>query len=106
MPKLGELTIPGGSGRKYKFDAYPLQTVWTRISAVYIVTHRDILADGQVEHVCMHLGELQNLQDMPPVPPASMRGHRPNCICILQEESREQRRQIIEDILDATSLPR
>jgi hypothetical protein len=105
MPKLGELTIPGGSGRKYKFDAYPLQTVWTRISAVYIVTHRDLLPDGSVEHVCIHLGELANLQEIPPLSVTSMKGHRANCICILQEDGMEQRRQVIEDILDASSLP-
>jgi hypothetical protein len=105
MPKLGELTIPGGSGKKYKFDAYPLQTVWTRISAAYIVTHRDVQPDGGVEHVCIHLGESPNLQEMPPLPVTSVKGHRANCICILQEDDTEQRRQIIEDILDASSLP-
>jgi hypothetical protein len=105
MPKLGELTIPGKSGRKYRFDAYPLQTVWTRISAVYLVTHRDVLPDGGVEHVCIHMGESQNLQEMLPSPVTSMKGHRANCICILQENGSEQRRQIIEDILDASSLP-
>src|SRR4051812_30714301 len=105
MPKLGELTIPGASGRQYKFDAYPLQTVWTQISAVYIVTHRDILPDGGVEHVCIHMGESQNLQEMPPIPVTSMNGHRANCFCIFQEDDSKQRRQIIEDILDATSLP-
>jgi hypothetical protein len=105
MPKLGELTVPGKSGTKYKFDAYPLHTVWTRISAVYIVTHRDLLADGGVEHVCIHLGESENLQEMPPPPSAWMKRHRANCICIFQEAGAERRRQIIEDILDASSLP-
>src|SRR5687767_6300576 len=105
MPKLGELTIPGKSGRKYKFDAYPLHTVWTRISAVYIVTHRDVLLEGGVEHVCIHLGESQNLQEMPPPPVTLLKGHRANCICILKEDDAKRRREIIEDILDASSLP-
>jgi hypothetical protein len=105
MPKLGELTIPGISGRKYKFDAYPLLTVWTRISAVYLVTHRDVLSDGGVEHVCIHMGESQNLQELQVSPGTALKGHRANCICILQEDAVEQRRQIIEDILAASSLP-
>jgi hypothetical protein len=105
MPKLGELTIPGKSGEKYKFDAYPLQTVWTPISAVYIVTRRDLLPDGSVEHVCIHMGESQNLQEMPPSPVTSIKGHRANCLCILKESDVERRRQIIEDILNASSLP-
>jgi hypothetical protein len=105
MPKLGELTIPGKSGKKYKFDAYPLQTVWTRISAVYIVTHRDVLPDGGMEHVCIHLGESQNLQEMPPSSVTTLKGHRANCFCILREDDEVRRRQIIEDILDASSLP-
>jgi hypothetical protein len=105
MPKLGVLTVPGKSGLDYKFDAYPLKTVWTPISAVYIVTHRHPLSDGSAEHVCVQLGESQNLQDLSAALRKWVDVDRANCICVLEEESTERRNEILEDILAASLLP-
>ena len=105
MPKFGVLTVPGKSGLVYKFDAYPLKTVWTPISAVYIVTHRCVLSDGAAEHVCVHLGDSQNLQELPSPVGKWVDIDRANCICVLEEESPERRKKILDDILAASFLP-
>jgi hypothetical protein len=105
MAKFGVFTIPGDSGVVYEFDAYPLNTVWTPVSAVYIVTHRDVRIFGPAEHVCLYLGEAQNIQDIPKPPPMWSKVHAANCICLLQEESEARRREIMADIAAGNSFP-
>jgi hypothetical protein len=103
MAKLGTLKIPGRSGAVYPFDVYPLSTVWTRLSAVYVFTHRDSSPDRPPEHVCVHLGESANIQDIGPVPaPWAVRA---NCFCILEEPDAQRRREILMDIGDAVLQP-
>lgn len=104
MAKLGIFTISGESGVVYRFDVYPLSTVWTPIGAVYIVTHRDVKMDGAAEHVRMYLGELENLQELPPPPSQLIDGHRANCICMLQEKDEVRRRRIVADIAAANTF--
>jgi hypothetical protein len=101
MAKLGVLNITGQSGTLYKFDAYPLNTVWTPISGVYIVTHRDVQCQAPTEHVCVHLGHTQNLQFLPPPPPEWTVTHRANCLCILEEKRETRRQEIVSDIASA-----
>jgi hypothetical protein len=103
MAKLGILNIRGGSGASYVFEVFPLSTVWTRVSAVYAVTHRDVQPAGAPEHMCVHLGQTANLQDIGPVPPHWV--HRANCICILIEENEGRREEILLDIANATLSP-
>jgi hypothetical protein len=105
MAKLGVLTISGKSGTQYKFDAYPLNTVWTPMSAVYVITHRDVHCEAPTEHVFVHLGQVQNLQTLPP-PPREWTGlHRANCVCILEEKLESHRKQIVADIAAANAFP-
>lgn len=106
MAKLGVFTITGQSGVVYKFDVYPLNTVWTPVSAVYLVTHRDVRPEGSAEHVHMYLGEMENLQLLTTPPSQMIDGHRPNCICLLQEKDESRRRLIVSDIAAANPFPR
>ena len=103
MAKIGTLTIPGRSGAVYTFDVYPLSTVWTRRSAVYVFTHRDCGPDRAAEHVCVHLGEAANIQEIGPVPTQWLA--RANCICIMEEADGPRRREILMDIGDAVVQP-
>jgi len=106
MARLGVLTISGKSGTSYKFDAYPLNTVWPPTSAVYMLTHRHVLADGSAEHVCVHLGQVQNLQDLPASVGPTTNLRSANCICVLQEDDASRRKRIMEDITDAAAHPK
>jgi hypothetical protein len=103
MAKLGTLKIPGRSGAVYTFDVYPLTTVWTRRSVVYVFTHRDFSPDRPAEHVCVHLGEAANIQEIGPLPTQWIA--RANCICILEEEDARRRSEILMDIGDAALRP-
>jgi hypothetical protein len=104
MAKLGVLTLSGKSGTQYKLDAYPLNTVWTPISAIYVITHRDIHCNAPTEHVLVHLGQTQNLQKLPPPPPEWTGAHRANCLCLLEEPREYRRKEILADIAAANSF--
>ena len=105
MAKLGVFTISGKSGLVYEFDAYPLNTVWTPVSGVYIVTHRDVRSDGTAQHVCLSLGQARNLQILSSDPATWPHAHRANCICLLEETSEAQRKMIVTDIAGANAFP-
>jgi hypothetical protein len=104
MAKLGIFTISGQSGTQYRFDAYPINTVWTPTSGVYIITHRDTSAQSVTEHICLKVGHLQNLQQMAD-PIVTWEGHRANCICLLEEKSEKRREQIMADIAAVNKFP-
>jgi hypothetical protein len=104
MAKLGIFHISGRSGTRYQFDAYPVNTVWTPVSGIYIITHRDTRERGAAEHICLKLGQLQNLQQLSDTE-VEWDGHRANCICLLEERSEKRRSQIVEDIAEAHPFP-
>lgn len=105
MAKLGILNIHGKSGFLYEFEAFPLNTVWTPLSAVYVITHRDVHCEAPTEHVYLRIGQSRNLQTLPPPTPAWTARHRANCLCILEEKEFKRRREIMSDIAAAHYFP-
>ncbi len=103
MAKLGTFTIHGSSGNPYRLDAFPANTVWTPISAVYIMTHREFTAQGSASHVCLFIGQLANLQELR-LPIDQTGDHAVNCICVLEEHSEDRRLEIVTDIASGNSL--
>ena len=103
MAKLGTFTIHGISGQAYRFDAFPANTVWTPLSAIYIMTHRDASLLSNATHVCLFIGHLGNLQDLR-LPKDKTGEHAINCICVLEESSEDKRVEIVGDIASGNSL--
>ena len=105
MAKLGVFTIFGKSGVGYLFDVYPLHTIWTPISAVYVLTRRDLKPDGTGEHLCISAGQVASMQDIPEETKTRLSSmYRVNCVCILLEDDESKRAAILTDLLEGAAL--
>lgn len=97
---LGNVRIRGVSGRIYTFRAYPIETAFARVGAVYFISSRNHQPDGRISHSRIYCGETGNLSTRPDVVNSanSFKINNANCICILPKEDGSLRAEIERDI--------
>ena len=65
MSKFGRVTFTGDSGRDYAFAAYPRETRFKPVAAVYVITKRKAHAEGRASHTRLYVGQTDNLKEEP-----------------------------------------
>ncbi|MBI5476264.1 MAG: hypothetical protein HY964_05950 [Ignavibacteriales bacterium] len=100
MNGLGNVRIKGISGKEYKFRAYPMDTKFIHLGAVYFITSRNLNPDGRISHSRIYCGETNDLStyfdDNKNV--SCFKAHFANCICILPQEDEQSRLNIENDV--------
>lgn len=99
MNKLGVVRLTGKSGTKYKFGAYPLDTVFKKgMAGVYVVTKRVRKGSGAVKHREIQLGQTGDLGLPLSEAAESFVTAGANCICVHGEKDEAVRRGIQQDL--------
>ena len=99
MNKLGVVRLTGKSGTKYKFGAYPLDTVFKKgMGGVFVVTKRVRRDSGAVKHREIHLGQTGDLHLPLPGEAGSFVTAGANCICVHGEKDETVRQEIQLDL--------
>ena len=106
MATFGRVTFTGESGRDYAFAAYPRETRFKPIAAVYVITKREANAEGRASHTRIYVGQTDNLQGQP----FNHREHcfdrkHANCVCVLAENDQDERLAIETDLRRAYDPP-
>lgn len=103
MATYGGITFNGKSGEKYYFKAWPLQTRFNPLGAVYFVTKRGFTDKNyrRASHESIYIGETASLTNpLAPSPQlACFEKHGANCICVYIDPSAERRLAIAQDLL-------
>jgi len=108
MAKLTEkqYDLQGHSGRTYSFNMYAVGTYFTAVEGVYIFTKGTKVNDSY-EHENIYLGEINDLsqrfEDHYMMQRVMDNGG--NCVCILPVLSKEERQDILADLLKAHETP-
>lgn len=103
MAKYGGITFAGKSGEKYFFHAWPLDTRFKAVGAVYFVTKRVYKNKTYriASHESIYIGETKDLTA--PFATQTELGcfskHGADCVCILLSADEEQRLAIARDLL-------
>ena len=105
MATFGGITFNGKSGEKYYFKAWPLQTRFNPLGAVYFVTRR-VFSDKtyrRASHESIYIGQTTDLTNpfAPPLQLACFDKHGANCICVYVDASEERRIAITQDLMAA-----
>jgi hypothetical protein len=105
MATYGGITFNGKSGEKYYFKAWPLQTRFNALGAVYFVTRR-VFSDKtyrRASHESIFIGQTTDLTA--PLATSTQLAcfdkHAANCICVYVEANEERRIAIAQDLLAA-----
>ena len=105
MATYGGVTFNGKSGEKYYFKAWPLQTRFNPLGAVYFVTKRAFndKTYRRASHESIYIGQTTDLTSplAPSLQLACFEKHGANCVCIYLEASEERRLAIAADLLAA-----
>lgn len=108
MATYGNITFHGKSGEKYYFQAWPLETRFKSVGAVYFVTKRvfnDKTYRRRASHEAVFIGQTGNLAD--PFGTQLQLGcfgkHGANCVCVHLDASEERRLTIEQDLIDSQS---
>lgn len=107
MATYGGITFNGKSGEKYYFKAWPLQTRFNPLGAVYFVTKR-VFSDKnyrRASHESIFIGQTPDLT-VPlatPLQLACFEKQGANCICVFVDASEERRLAVAQDLLAAHS---
>lgn len=96
---FGAIHIEGTSGKTYDFQAFPYDTPFDRVGAVFFVTHRSSVG-GRTAHTRIYCGETSDLSGhrFSDDQERAFRSHGANCICIHLIEDPGERRAIEKDI--------
>jgi hypothetical protein len=94
--------LTGKSGSQYKFNAYPLETVFKKgLAAVYLVTRRvHVKPSGAVKHKEICLGQTDDLRQPITGQGEFVTSQGANCICVHGEKDQVRRLGIHQDLLD------
>jgi len=103
MATYGGITFAGKSGEKYFFHAWPLETRFKAVGAVYFVTKR--VFSNKTYRIASHegifIGQTENLTD--PFETQSQLGcfnkHGANCVCVYLDTDEKRRLAIAQDLL-------
>lgn len=109
MKTFGGISFSGQSGNRYHFAAWPLDTRFKALAAVYFVTrrvHQNTTYD-RASHEGIYIGETEDLS-MP------LSGHArrdcfgelgANCVCICLMPDAARRRTSAQDLIDRHAPP-
>ena len=107
MAELGTLNIAGASGTTYQFTAYSLGTVFSAISAVYLITKHSSNPGGSGSYSHVYVGEtfdlsqrFNNHHKM-----GCFKKHNANCVCVHPEVNHSSRLEKGDDIRQAGTFP-
>lgn len=105
MVTFGGITFNGKSGQKYYFKAWPIQTRFNPLGAVYFVTKR-VFSDKtyhRASHESIFIGQTTDLTAAlgTSAQLACFDKHGANCICIYLNASEERRLAIANDLMAA-----
>jgi hypothetical protein len=107
MATYGGITFVGKSGEKYYFHAWPLETKFKSVGAVYFVTKRGFTNKTYriAGHEAIYIGQTENLTDpfAAHLQLGCFRKHGANCVCVYLVEDPERRLAIVQDLLAAHS---
>lgn len=101
--KYGGITFSGKSGERYYFEAWPLETRFRSLAAVYFVTKRSFENSTyrRACHDAIYIGQTGNLAD--PFATGSQldcfKKHGANCVCILLLADEERRTAVEQDLI-------
>ena len=102
--KYGSVTFTGKSGKKYRFDAWSIETRFRALAAVYFVTKRSMENPtyNRASHDNIYIGQTANLADPFETHArfACFTKHGANCVCIHLLEDEEQRIAAERDLLE------
>ncbi len=105
MATYGGITFNGKSGEKYYFKAWPLNTRFNALGAVYFVTKR-VFADKtyrRASHESIFIGQTADLTAPLGLGTqlACFEKNGANCICVYVDANEERRLAITQDLLSA-----
>ena len=100
MTKIANYDVPGKSGTKYRFSMYKYPDDLESASAVYILTHRNVDAEGKGKHTNIYVGQTSNLSERHEDhhKEECFQRRSANCIGILIEGDERRRLAIEADI--------
>ena len=103
MATYGGITFTGKSGEKYYFHAWPLETKFKSVAAVYFVTKRTFNNKTYriAGHESIYIGQTGNLTD-PFATHAQLgcfRKHGANCVCVHVVADEERRIAVEQDLI-------
>lgn len=61
MPKIGDATFDGISGRGYRFEVHSMGTDFKAVGGVYAITRRSKNAENGHTHQAIYIGQTQDL---------------------------------------------
>lgn len=101
MAKFGTIKIKGASGKSYEFAAYPSDTPFKAIGAVYAVTKRTPAEQGGGFHTFLYIGETGDLSTRfdNHHKQACFDKRGANCICVRPTDDQNDRLETENDIL-------
>jgi len=104
MAKFVGVTFAGKSGEKYYFHAWPLETRFKSVGAVYFVTKRvfsNQTYGRRASHEGIFIGQTDNLAD--PLSTQTQltcfKKHGANCVCVCLVPNEQQRLAIEQDLI-------
>jgi hypothetical protein len=100
MSHYGTVVFLGGSRVAYRFRAWPLQTRFRTVAAVYVITRREHTNStfrNTASHECLRIGQTADLAHLAPHGDDAQRGA--NCICVSVVHDAGERRAIEQDLL-------
>lgn len=101
--QYGSITFSGKSGEKYHFQAWPLETRFRSVAAVYFVTKRvfENATYRRASHEEIYIGQTESLAD-PFATQARLdcfTKHGANCVCVCLVVNQDRRIAIEQDLL-------
>jgi hypothetical protein len=93
MASLGKATFQGDTGNQYRFQVFPLNTRFRKISGIYLIAYRCNSKQGGHRHKILYVGNTEDFSQ-------PFEKHRKaqnlvrlgaNCICVQSDKSEESR---------------
>ncbi len=107
MKKFGGVSFSGKSGEKYYFEAWPLETRFKSLAAVYYVTKRlfQNTTYRRASHEGIYIGQTSSLADAfsTHFRLDCFSKHGANCVCVCVIAGDERRAATEQDLLAAHS---
>lgn len=108
MHSYGNIVFRGRSGEPYRFQAWPLETRFKSMPAVYIITRRackDRNYPTSASHECLMVGTTEDLGQLATRRYGTPSTGEANCICVQIVQDPERRTAIERDLLDSSLIP-
>ena len=108
MVRFGIAHARGESGKEYSLLVYPWGTNFKKgFGAVYFVTNRYLKKDGIHVHGGIHVGQTEDLSTEfhDHHKQSCFDQYKANCVCIHEEEGKDSRSHIVQDLIDKYNPP-